>query len=76
MERENRYTVFKNKDIEKYLNQTEIEQLNNISERIAVGRLTERRNSMNCVVVESDWPEYEIVWKMIEERVDNAEEKL
>lgn len=24
------------------------------------------------VVVESDWPEYEIVWKMIEERVDNV----
>ena len=24
----------------------------------------------DCVVVESDWPEYEIVWKMIEERVN------
>lgn len=26
----------------------------------------------NCVVVESDWPEYETVWKMIEERVTGS----
>lgn len=25
--------------------------------------------STECVVVESDWPEYEQVWKMIEDRV-------
>jgi|GEM_PF-6808543 len=25
--------------------------------------------TIDCVVVESDWPEYELVWKMIEDRV-------
>lgn len=25
-------------------------------------------NTVDCVVVESDWPEYETVWKMIEDR--------
>jgi len=27
---------------------------------------------VDCVVVESDWPEYEKVWKMIEKRVANT----
>jgi hypothetical protein len=25
---------------------------------------------VDCVVVEKDWPEYEIVWKMIQDRVE------
>lgn len=25
--------------------------------------------TVECVIVESDWPEYETVWKMIEDRV-------
>lgn len=29
-------------------------------------------NTVECVVVESDWPEYEAVWKMIENRVSGA----
>jgi hypothetical protein len=24
---------------------------------------------VDCLVIESDWPEYEIVWKMIEDRM-------
>ena len=25
---------------------------------------------VNCVVVESDWPEYEIVWRMLQDRME------
>lgn len=29
--------------------------------------------TVECVVVESDWPEYEPVWRMIEQRVRQSE---
>lgn len=27
---------------------------------------------VGCVVVEEDWPEYEVVWKMIQDRVEGS----
>lgn len=38
--------------------------------KIATGRPVE------CVVVESDWPEYEIVWKMIQDRMEGRPNEL
>jgi hypothetical protein len=32
--------------------------------------------TVECAVVESDWPEYEPVWKMIQERVEAEEAEL
>jgi hypothetical protein len=57
--REERYIVFKLKDL------TEDEILNLYSYNHAM---------VEGVVVESDWPEYEIVWKMIEDRVKKEKE--
>lgn len=28
---------------------------------------------LECAVIENDWPEYELVWKMIEDRVKNEQ---
>lgn len=53
--REERYIVLKIKD----LTEDEIVNLYSYSNAEVEG-----------VVIESDWPEYETVWKMIEERVN------
>jgi len=71
-EREFRYLVMKFKDVNKYLTDTEKEMLLAITRKIAKGRCDDIKMPLDCVVVESDWPEYEPTWKAIEERL-NAE---
>lgn len=68
--REDRYIVLKRSDL---MNLSRIgwNNLDNIAAihndyRDEIGKLR-----LECVVVESDWPEYEIVWKMIEDRIKN-----
>jgi hypothetical protein len=69
-EREDRYLVFKRKDIEKYLTENDQSVLYGVSNIIRKGRFKDGRDfDMDCVVIESDWPEYEPAWEMIEDRV-------
>jgi hypothetical protein len=62
--REDRYVVFKRKDFAGNLTPLDENKIYELAEH-----LPQRR----YVVVESDWPEYEMVWKMIEARVTGAE---
>lgn len=55
--KEHRYYVFKRKNLTK-----------NMADHIRP--LTDNIWCPECVVVESDWPEYEIVWSMIQARVE------
>ena len=55
--REERYIVIKLKQ----LDDVDIHNLRGYLEENSIG-------TTECVVVESDWPEYETVWKMIEDR--------
>lgn len=71
MERENRYLVFKNKDINEHLTLEQQAALDAMAEQINIGRGTCEKEILECVVVEHDWPEYEAVWDMIEARVDS-----
>lgn len=73
MIRENRYLVVKRKDILAHLTKAEEHQLGLLIEKIADGRKLQGKRELNCVVVESDWPEYEPTWAMIEARVDSKE---
>ena len=57
-EREERYIVIKRK----YLSEQQERDLREGMRLRGIG-------TVECVVVESDWPEYETVWKMIEDRV-------
>ncbi len=66
--RENRYLVFKIKDIEKFLNENEIKTLMEFAGGIELRRSYEGRRKLTCVVVEDDWPEYKQVWDAITER--------
>lgn len=60
-EREERYIVIKRK----HLTAIQETSLRAHMARLAIG-------TIECVVVESDWPEYETVWRMIEDRVAAA----
>lgn len=71
-QREERYIVFKISDLGNSFKGDEIRQL----AREYVEQL--RRNGkppLECVVVESDWPEYEPTWKAIEARMTGAPEE-
>jgi hypothetical protein len=61
--------VLKNKDIAAYLTDEERERLDDICRKINHGRLLDGKDTIQCVVVEHDWPEYEEVWAMLEARV-------
>ena len=67
--REPRYVVFKLKDIEKYLTQGEKDSLMCIGDEIACARADDGKPPFNAVVVEQDWPEFEMVWDAIEARM-------
>lgn len=67
--REPRYVVFKIKDINAYLSAAQIDALQTAGETIAAGRAIAGKPPFNAVVVEQDWPEFEMVWDAIEARM-------
>lgn len=66
--REKRYAVIKLSDAE-HLSAGDKDSLDRILRRATVIRTENGKQPLQCAVVESDWPEYEPVWKMIEDRV-------
>ena len=67
--REKRYTVLKNTDIKAGLNKTERHILETLCNKLYRYRVNAGKIDLDCVVVESDWPEYEPMWQAIEDRV-------
>ena len=71
MEREERYIVLKLKDVGHFLSAEQRMDLDDILGTInAYRKQLGKDTPLKAVVVESDWPEYERVWKMIEARVN------
>lgn len=75
MQREHRYDVIKRKDFGDCLSRGIISHeeaitLQGIFEKLRKYRLDMGKKPLQCVVVESDWPEYERVWSMVEHRVE------
>lgn len=67
--RENRYIVLKVTDVEAVgLMADEIEALKNICDAVNNIRAARHKPPLKCVVVESDWPEYEPAWQAIQQR--------
>ncbi|MDC5753555.1 hypothetical protein [Vibrio europaeus] len=64
--KEDRYLVIKRSDIEKFLTCPEKEELYQLAGVVRDGRAILTSKSLECVVVESDWPIYNDVWKMVE----------
>ena len=71
--REERYLVFKLADVEKDFFPSEISQLLRLYETQQSMRKQSGKPPLECVVVESDWPEYEPTWRAIEARVTGAQ---
>jgi hypothetical protein len=72
MIRERRYIVLKYTDIDACLTQEQHDQLDDICRAVNRHRLLAEKQPVQCVVVEEDWPEYEPVWNMIGQRVDQT----
>lgn len=75
MNLENRYLVLKRADIEKYISLSDQLILANIYQAIEYNRHDEERPPLECIVIESDWPEYEPTLSALETRVDAATAK-
>lgn len=70
MNRENRYLVLKRTDIRSSLTQAQGKMLESLAGMVEEGRSDAGKPQLQCVVIESDWPEYEPVWNMLQRRVD------
>ena len=68
--RDDRYIVFKTSDLGNSLKGDEIRRL---AREYAEQRILRGKPPLECVVVESDWPEYEPTWRAIEARVTGAQ---
>lgn len=68
--REHRYIVLKIKDVVNALNGEEWNTLCKLTNKVCQHRINNGKTGLNCVVIENDWPEYEPVWKMIEDRMN------
>lgn len=74
MKRENRYLIIKRSDLEKVgITRTASNTINFWAEKVELFRKSQGKPPLECVVVESDWPEYELVWELIRLRVEKAQ---
>lgn len=71
--REARYAVLKSADVMQCLTVSELIELRRIQAKVEEHRAEIGKPPLDCVVVESDWPEYEPTWKAIEARVAGAQ---
>jgi len=73
MQRENRYLVLKRTDLEAAeLSGAELETLRSIAGKVDQARSARGKAPLECVVVESDWPEYLDTWSALAQRVDGV----
>lgn len=63
---ENRYLVFKLKDIRNLLSKTEYDIL-----QLVAYKMDRIKPMKNCVVVEDDWGIYQDVWDLVEQEYNN-----
>lgn len=69
--KEDRYLVFKRSDISQALTTYEKETLLSLAQKVFLNRKSRGKTPLECVVVESDWPNYNDVWESVE-RVDSG----
>ena len=73
MNREVRYVIYKHSDIEVAgISDAERAAMRSVSRKIAAARELHGKPPLLAVVIESDWPEYEPVWAMLESRIDGT----
>lgn len=74
--KEQRYIVIKLKDADRHLDDDDRDLLTGVLEKIRIGRMLCGKQPLECVVVESDWPEHDAVWRMVEARCSSSKENI
>lgn len=69
---EDRYLIIKRADMERYLSPESAAILIRMASLVAGGRQRDRRAPMQGLVIERDWPEYQISLDLLESRVDGT----
>lgn len=59
----------KKRDVNRALTEAEKTHLSIAAYETRRQREKDRKPPLECAVIESDWPEYQFVWRLIEERV-------
>lgn len=72
IERESRYVVLKLKDVSNCFSSTEWEILRALCEKVDYYRDCVDKPKLECLVIESDWPEYNTAWNSIVERMSKS----
>ncbi|WP_111639940.1 hypothetical protein [Marinomonas shanghaiensis] len=72
--RENRYHALKASDVEAAFTSEERALLEKLLAKADRHREEQNKKPLTCLVIESDWPEYELAWKAIESRVNGKPE--
>lgn len=77
MKLKRRYVVLKLCDIDSALGESSRASLSSITKTIANYREDKNKAELNGIFIEDDWPEYEVVLKMLSDRMeeDDAKEK-
>ncbi len=71
MKRENRYVVLKLKDLQRCFTDTEFKVLEALCDKVNYYRDCVDKEPLQCLVIESDWPEYDTAWESIVKRMKN-----
>lgn len=75
-EREDRYIVIKRSDLDRAgMTTAEGNALRTICDRVTSRRKQLGKAPLECVIVESDWPEYGPTWAAIEARMSQQSEQ-
>lgn len=67
--REPRYFVVKYADIWAALSPEDRKILEELANKVSIYRNQAKKPVFEAVVVEKDWPEYELIWRLIEDRM-------
>lgn len=67
--REPRYFVLKYTDIRAALSPEDRKILEELANKVSIYRATQKKPVFESVVVEKDWPEYELIWQLLEDRM-------
>ena len=67
--REQRYYVFKVSDMERYWPHADTIKIASLSAALDLDRINSGKPPLKCLVIESDWSEYDPGWMAIEARV-------
>ncbi|ELO1828399.1 hypothetical protein QXB71_003655 [Vibrio cholerae] len=74
--RERRYIVAKVKDVTSALTIEEQSVLSSLLDKIESNRKASGKSKLECVVIESDWPNYDEAWSSVERVANNTYEPI